>query len=77
MEAKPIYFGEFCRIKLPAVRANAGMNQREWAKALGVDTSTVSEWENGKREPSFQKIRIMSRLSGIPLDLIFIPKKSQ
>lgn len=61
------------RISLPAVRVNANMNQKEWADALQVDLSTVSNWERGRTEPSASQLRIMSELSGIPMDNIFVP----
>lgn len=72
----PIYSGDLCKIRLPAVRANTGMSQAEWAEALGVNIRTVIDWENGKREPTYEIVRIMSRLSGIPVDFIFIPKRT-
>ena len=49
------------KISLEAVRVNAGMSQKEWAKKLGVSNNTVINWEKhradivaGKRnEPAF------------------------
>lgn len=64
------------RIILPAVRANAKMNQAEWAEAIGVDKSTVYNWESGKTEPNTTQLREMSKLSGIPMDFIFLPEQS-
>ena len=40
------------KITLPAARVNAGMNQREMAEFLGVDVSTITNWDKGKTEPS-------------------------
>ena len=64
------------RICLTAVRANAKMNQQEWADAIGVDKSTVFNWETGKTEPSYSQVRKMSELSGIPIDFIFVQQQS-
>ena len=64
------------RIILPAVRANAKMTQQEWADNLGVDKSTVFNWESGKSEPQYTHLRKMSELSGIPMDLIFFERQS-
>ena len=64
------------RIILAAVRVNAKMNQREWAEKIGVDVSTVINWEKGKSEPSASQLRIMSELSNIPMDFIFIQEQS-
>lgn len=60
------------KINLAACRTNAGMNQSEWAKKLGVSDKTVWNWEAGKAEPTLNNLRKISELSGIPLDCIFI-----
>lgn len=67
---------ESLKITLPAVRVNAGMSQNEWAKAIGVAPSTIYKWEKGDNEPSYNALRKMSELSGIPLDFIYVPRKS-
>ncbi len=64
------------RISLEAVRVNANMKQKEWAKTLGVSQATVVNWEKGNTEPSLSQLRKMSELSGIPMDFIFVPDKS-
>ena len=64
------------RISLEAVRVNANMTQKEWAERLGVSNNTVVNWEKGNTEPSLSKLREMSQLSGIPMDFIFVPDKS-
>lgn len=64
------------RITLKAVRVNANMEQKEWAKTLGVSQATVVNWEKGNTEPSLSQLRKMSELSGIPMDFIFVPDKS-
>lgn len=64
------------QINLAAVRTNANMNQREWAKALNVEVSTITNWEKGRSEPNASQLRKMSELSGIPMDFIFIPEQS-
>lgn len=63
-------------ISLKAVRANTGMTQKDWAKALGVSDETVKNWETGKTEPKWSQLQTMSELSGIPVDFIFVPEKS-
>ena len=64
------------KISLEAVRVNARMNQKEWAKKLGVSNATVVNWEKGNTEPSLSQLREMSLLSGIPMDFIFVLNKS-
>ena len=63
------------KISLEAVRVNAGMSQKEWAKKLGVSSNTVINWEKGNTEPTLSQVREMSLLSGIPMDFIFVPDK--
>lgn len=64
------------KISLEAVRVNANMKQREWAEKIGVSVATVINWEKGNTEPSLSQLRVMSELSGIPMDFIFVPDKS-
>lgn len=64
------------KISLEAVRVNARMTQKEWAKVLGVSNATVVNWEKGNTEPSLSILRKMSQLSNIPMDFIFVPDKS-
>lgn len=64
------------KIVLKAARVNAGMNQRELARKLNVDVSTVVNWEKGKSEPSATQLRSISEISGIPMDFIYIPTQS-
>ena len=64
------------KISLEAVRVKGKMTQKEWASKLGVSNSTVVNWEKGNTEPSLSQLREMSRLSGVPMDFIFVPDKS-
>ena len=64
------------RISLAAARVNDRMTQQELAKALNVSKVTVCNWETGKTEPSLSQLILISKLSGIPMDYIFVPLKS-
>lgn len=64
------------RISLAAARVNAEMSQKELAGVLGVDASTISNWESGRSEPNASQLRKISDVSGIPMDFIFIPVQS-
>lgn len=63
-------------ISLKAARTNANMTQKEWAENLNVTVDTVLNWEAGKTEPKLSQLKEISRLSGIPMDFIFVPMKS-
>ncbi len=60
------------RISLVAARVNAGLKQRE----MGVDTSTIHNWENAKSEPTASQLRKISEVSDIPMDFLFVSAKS-
>lgn len=64
------------RISLEAARVNARLSQKELAKILGVSNATIVNWEKGNSEPTLSQLRKLSELSGIPMDFIFIPDKS-
>lgn len=64
------------RISLVAARVNAGLKQREMAEIIGVDTTTIYNWENAKSEPTASQLRKISEVSGIPMDFLFVSAKS-
>lgn len=70
-----IYVEKPC-IKINACRANANMSQKDFAKALGVDPGTVFNWEHGVTAPDLPKLMKISEVSGVPLNLIFLPENS-
>ena len=64
------------KISIAACRINARLNQREFANKIGVSLSTVTNWEHGKTEPDSSQLRNISKLSGIPMDFIFVERQS-
>lgn len=42
-----------------------GITRRDFAKAIGVPYSTLTEWINGRAYPRIDKIEIMARYFGI------------
>lgn len=64
------------KISLAAARVNAKLTQEELAEKLGVSKSTVNGWEKGKSEPKLSQLQAISALSGIPMDFIFVPIKT-
>lgn len=63
-------------ISIAAARVNSKMTQKEFADKIGVSLATVTNWEKGKTEPDASQLRVISKLSGIPMDYIFIAKES-
>ena len=63
------------QISLASARVNAEMTQ-EVAKYMHVGKQTVVSWEKGTSEPKMSQGRELSKLYGIPIDYIFLPKKS-
>ena len=62
------------KIKLKALRCNAGYSQKEAAKILKVSNQTLCKWENGKSFPKQPMIEKMCKLYGVTYDVIdFIP----
>lgn len=64
------------RISLEAARVNAKLTMDELAKILRVSKTTIYNWESGRSEPTLSQLRKISELSGIPMDFIFVPEKS-
>lgn len=64
------------RISLEAARVNAKLTQKELAEELGISNATVVNWEKGVTEPTLSQLRKISQLSGIPMDFIYVPDKS-
>lgn len=65
------------RISIKAARVNADMTQEEMAAELKVNKSTIASWESGTSEPAWSQLKKISELSGIPIDFIFVPIKSE
>jgi DNA-binding XRE family transcriptional regulator len=65
------------KITLKAARVNAGLSQKEAAKALDVCNKTLCAWETGKSCPAANKIDAICNLYGIAYDNInFLPNDS-
>lgn len=62
-------------ISLEAARVNAGLSQKDAATMLGVNVTTLSNWERGKTSPDADKFKKMCEVYGCPIDLIFLGKK--
>lgn len=63
-------------ISLKAAIVNTGLKRPELAEILGIAEGTLSNWCSGVGQPSVLQLQTISRLSGIPMDFIFLPEKS-
>ncbi len=53
--------------RLAAARDAKGMNQKAFARRLGVALKTVEGWENDMREPRANKLQMMSGLLNVSM----------
>lgn len=60
--------------RLRSARRDAGLTQKEVAKRLGVDQSTISALESGQRRISFALLTTLSKIYKTPF-LVFITSK--
>lgn len=61
------------KIKLAAVRVNAGKSQQDIADEMGVSRLTVCNWESGKTKMSEADILMFSHICNFPRENIFLP----
>lgn len=67
---------ETLQISLAAARVNAGMTQEEVVKKMKISKNTLVNWEKGTSEPTISQGLKLSKIYGIPIDNIFLPRKS-
>ena len=60
--------------KLSACRVQAGLYQREAAKALGISEVSLVNYEKGKSSPDMDLGQKMSELYGVPMDMMDFTK---
>lgn len=63
------------KISIRAARVNAELRLEQAAKELGVATSTLSAYENGKPNPRFEMLEKMSALYNIPIENLRVAKE--
>lgn len=52
------------------LRLRAGMSQTDLANNLDIAKSTVSMWENGKREPNFETMEAIADHFNVDMDFL-------
>lgn len=64
-------FSEEFGKRLRTARLARNMTQTDVAKRVYVATSSVSNWETGKRTPGIEQVSVLSQILGVPIgDLI-------
>lgn len=58
-------------ITFTQARIRAGLSQSEVARRLGIDQSTVSYWESGKKIPRASKLAELADLYCCTIDELF------
>lgn len=56
--------------RIAALRREAGLSQRQLAAALCVSTSAIGMYEQGRREPSVDRLVAMSKLFHVSTDYL-------
>lgn len=64
------------QISLAAARVNAKLTQEDVANMMKIGKRTIINWEKGVSIPSFSDVKMLSDIYGIPVDNIFLSKKS-
>lgn len=57
--------------RLKELRLKKGLTQTELGEKVGVKQNTFTNWENGKREPSFENLVKLADLFDVSLDWLF------
>lgn len=58
------------KISMSAARVNAGLNQDDVAKRIGITRETLGAWESGKRIPRVDQAYELATIYGLPIDAI-------
>lgn len=65
---------EYPKITLKAARVNANLSQKDAANALGVNVSTLQNYEAGKTIPDWEMVKRIEEVYRFPIDyIIFAP----
>ncbi|CNZ68581.1 XRE family transcriptional regulator [Streptococcus pseudopneumoniae] len=58
-------------VRLKELRLKKGLTQTELGEKVGVKQNTFTNWEKGKREPSFENLIKLADLLEVSLDWLF------
>jgi len=57
-------------VRIAALRRSAGLSQAALANELGISTSAVGMYEQGRREPSTEILAAMAKRFGVTIDYL-------
>lgn len=66
-----ITFRKMFSINLYRLRVKAGMSQKSLAEAIEVGQNTISRWESGYSEPSFNHLELMCKVLNTDMNTLF------
>lgn len=64
------------KITLKAARVNANLSQKAAAVALGVNVSTIQNYEMGKTVPDWEMVKRIEEVYRFPADFIIFTQES-
>lgn len=64
------------KITLRAARVNANLSQKEAATALGVNVSTLQNYEKGETVPDWEMVKRIESIYRFPADYIIFVTES-
>ena len=56
---------------LKDLRMEKGLTQEELAKQINFSLSVVNKWENGKKNPSVDAIKVLAKFFNVSTDYLF------
>ncbi len=62
-------------IGLREIRKKKGLNQQFVAHKLNISREALSYYENGKREPNFETLKLMSNFFNVSIDYLINGKE--
>jgi transcriptional regulator with XRE-family HTH domain len=63
------------KLKLKALRVNAGLTQEDVSRKMHVSKTTIGSWENYESYPTADRLSELSKLYNCSIDDIFILDK--
>lgn len=55
-------------LNIREIRERLAMSQEEFAKAVSVSQSAVSQWEQGMTHPGFRAVMAIAKLTGLTVE---------